>query len=143
MTYLNLLADSTQPNYMSWIIFAVALGLLFAMMFANKNKWDKDRLASLDVKEFIETMRKGSLIDIRKPKEIEESGKIVGSRNFPGKSGAGDARVRKDLPVFIYDQKGNSNLKGIAAKYIKNGAVMVYVLRGGYDAYKSYKEKNN
>ncbi len=126
-----------------WMILAIGIGFLVMLLLSKRNRWDKDRLAYLDTQEFLDTMRKGSLVDTRKEEDIEKTGKIVGSRNFPGASGARDAKVRKDLPIFLYDQAGSNRLKGIAAKYIKNGAVMVYVLKGGYEEYKAYIERRN
>ena len=143
MRLLLFLADegSQTPNIFNWGLLALAIALLATMLITKNSKWDKNKLAVLEIKDFISTMRKGSLIDVRKESEVEK-GKIVGARNFPGSSGAGDAKVRKDLPIFLYDDTGSSKMKSIASKYIKNGAVMVYVLRGGYNAYKEYKEKN-
>lgn len=139
--FVFLAEQAPAPGVWSWLIFAAGIGLLIGLMLTNRNRWDKDKFVTLDVKEFLDTMRKGSLIDTRKEDVVKEKGKIVGSRNFPGKSGAVEAKVRKDIPIFIYDEKGTSNLKGIAAKYIKNGAVIVYALKGGYEAYENYKAK--
>lgn len=142
MYLINILADTTF-NW-TWIMMAGAIGLLLALLIMNRNKWDKEKLAMLDVKDFVEMMRKGSLIDTRKEEEIAATGKIIGSRNFPGKTGASEAKVRKDLPIFLYDQNGStSKMKSIGAKYIKNGAVMVYILKGGYQSFLEYKEKNS
>ena len=140
LEHINLFADA-QPFSWSWLIFAAGIGLLAGLMITNRNRWDKEKFVVLDTKEFLDTMRKGTLIDVRKEEEINKTGKIVGSRHFPGKSGATDARVRKDIPIFIYDQKGSSSLKGIAAKYIKNNAVIVYAMKGGYEAYEQLKSK--
>ena len=118
----------------SWLIIAAGLGIMLGLLVSNRNKWDKTKLSVLNIEDFLNTMRKGSLIDVRKPEEFEK-GKIVGARNFPRKSGATDGRVRKDLPIFIYDEAGSSSMRGIGAKYIKKGAVQVYILKGGYKAY--------
>ena len=145
MRFLSILADGStqQLGTWYWMILAIGIGFLVMLLLSKRNKWDKDKLATLDTQEFLDTMRKGSLIDVRKESEINETGKIVGSRNFPGASGANDAKVRKDLPIFLYDQSGSNRLKSIAAKYIRNGAVMVYILKGGYEEYKAYIERRN
>ena len=141
VNFIKLLAEGQQNMSWSWLIFAAGIGLLAGLMFTNRNRWDKEKFVVLEPKEFLDTMRKGTLIDTRKEEVINEKGKIIGSRNFPGKSGATDSKVRKDIPIFIYDEKGASSLKGIAAKYIKNGAVIVYALKGGYEAYEELKNK--
>ncbi len=141
LNFIKLLADGSQPSTWSWLIFAAGIGLLAGLMITNRNRWDKEKFVVLEPKEFLDTMRKGTLIDVRKEEIVNEKGKIIGSRHFPGKSGATDSKVRKDIPIFIYDEKGSSSLKGIAAKYIKNGAVIVYALKGGYEAYEEFKSK--
>ena len=73
-----------------------------------------------------------------KNKETDESN-IVGAKLCPGGSGAGSGQIRKDIPIFIYDQDGKKAY-GIAKKYVRSGAVMVYYMKGGYNAYILEKE---
>ena len=101
------------------------------------NKVDKDKYQSLNYKDFMDMKRKGTLIDIRK-KDLFEESKIVGAKNYPGKSGA-KASVRRDIPIFIYDQDGRK-AEGAAKAYVRSGAVMVYYLKGGFKQYLNEKE---
>ena len=45
----------------------------------------------------MDTKRKGTLIDCRKEKDFNES-KIVGAKNYPGRSGAKSGQIRRDIP---------------------------------------------
>ena len=120
----------------TYIFIAIVLGLLIGMIF-SKNKVDKDKYQSLSYKDFMEMKRKGTLIDVRK-KELFEENKIVGAKNYPGKSGA-KASIRRDIPIFIYDQDGR-RAEGCAKSYVRSGAVMVYFLKGGFKEYLVNKE---
>lgn len=115
----------------TYLLLAIGIGLLAGLLISKRGKVDKSKIATLKKDEFYETMRKGTLIDVRK-KDAYENGKILGSRNYPGKSGAKNAAVRKDLPIFIYDDRGTGSAYQIAKAYVKAGAVMVYILSGGY-----------
>lgn len=117
----------------SWLFIAVALGLLGGMFISKRNKYDKAKIAVLPKEEFFNTMRKGTLIDTRKAEEYDK-GKILGAKNFPNKTGVKDSAVRKDIPIFIYDEKGGSKIYNIAKSYVKKGAVMVYILKEGYES---------
>jgi len=123
----------------SYLFIAVAIGLLFGLIISKNKQFDKSRLQFLDVKEFADTMRKGTLVDIRSEKEFDID-KIIGAKNFKGKSGASSSAVRKDIPIFLYDEKG-SKVNSCAKSYVRKGAVMVYMLKGGFEAYKAYKDK--
>ena len=120
----------------TYVFIAIVLGLLIGMIF-SKNKVDKDKYQSLNYKDFMDMKRKGTLIDIRK-KDLFEESKIVGAKNYPGKSGA-KASVRRDIPIFIYDQDGRK-AEGAAKAYVRSGAVMVYYLKGGFKQYLNEKE---
>lgn len=130
---------ATSSFSWQYLLIAIAFGLLLGLMFMNKNKVDKTKMSVLDLDEFLNTMRKGNLIDTRKAESFE-AGKILGSRNYPGKSGAKNSAVRKDIPIFLYDEKGGASIEGIAKAYVKQGAVMVYTLKGGYQGYLKNKK---
>ena len=68
MRLLLFLADegSQTPNIFNWGLLALAIALLATMLITKNSKWDKNKLAVLEIKDFISTMRKGSLIDVRK-----------------------------------------------------------------------------
>ena len=136
---INLLADSSfNPIY---LIVAILLGLFVGLLIAKNGKIDKTKIQGLNVKDFLDTKRKGTLVDCRK-EELFKENKIVGAKNFPGKSGAKTSQVRKDIPIFIYDQNGKKAYS-IAKKYVKYDAVMVYYMIGGFEEYTKSKEGNN
>ena len=120
----------------TYLFIAIVLGLLIGMIF-SKNKVDKDKYQTLNYKDFMDMKRKGTLVDCRK-KEQFENNKIVGAKNYPGKSGA-KSNIRRDIPIFIYDQDGR-RAQGIAKAYVRGGAVMVYYLSGGFKTYLNEKE---
>lgn len=133
---LIMLAESSF-NW-TYILMAITAGLLVSMLFLRRGNIDKTKISELSVDDFLNTMRKGTLVDTRKAELVEE-GKILGAKSFPKKSGAGDSQIRKDIPIFLYDQNGK-NVYSYAKSYVKNGAVMVYTLKGGYI---EYMNKNN
>ncbi len=132
-----LLADATQFNP-TYLFLAITIGLLVGLFLTKRGKVDKTKIQGLDVKEFMDTKRKGTLVDIRNAKAFELE-KLVGAKNFPGGSGARSGMIRKDIPIFIYDQNGKSAYR-VAKSYVRNGAIMVYYMKGGYDAYKGEKK---
>ena len=123
----------------SYLLIAASVGILIALLVLRKNDYDKSKIQVLSVDDFVNTMRKGTLIDTRKH-DIYEQGKILGAKNYPGASGAKDSTVRKDIPIFLYDQTGKS-APNYAKNYAKANAVMVYILKGGYEAFLESKKK--
>jgi len=117
----------------SSFIFILLLVLLLVFSMSGRKRIDKSRIKKLPKKEFLDTKRMGTLVDVRKDKTADET-KMVGARLFPGKSGAKDARIRKDIPIFIYDQNGK-RAYSVAKAYVKEGATMVYYLDGGLNNY--------
>lgn len=133
----NMFFAETGGFDFTYIFIAIVLGLLIGMIF-SKNKVDKDKYQALDYKEFMDMKRKGTLIDVRKSDLFDEN-KIVGAKSYPGKSGA-KANVRRDIPIFIYDQDGKK-ASSVSKAYVRGGAVMVYYLKGGFKAYLEEKER--
>lgn len=124
----------------SFLFIAIGLGLLFGLILTKRGTVDKSKYQGLEVKEFCELMRKGTLIDIRGSKQYSQDDKIVGAKNYANASGATSGLIRKDIPVYIYDQNG-SRSQGVAKTYVRKGYVMVYFLKGGLNAYKEYKRR--
>ncbi len=122
-----------------YILIASTVGILIALLVMRRNDFDKSKIQQLSIDDFVNTMRKGTLIDARKH-DLFEQGKILGARNYPGSSGAKDSTVRKDIPIFLYDQNGKQAYS-YAKSYAKQNAVMVYILKGGYEAYLESKNK--
>lgn len=129
-----LLADF---NFYSLAI-AVVLGLgLGWIMVRNKNV-DYTKISYLKRDDFVQNMRKGQLVDIRKKVDFEKD-KIKGARNFKVSSITGKStRLRKDQAVYVYCQNGKKS-KSAAKKLLKNNYNIVYVLKGGLDAYNNPK----
>ena len=71
------------------------------------------------------------LMNWRIPELIEGNDSV---KLIPNKSGAKSSQVRKDIPIFIYDENGKRALN-IAKAYVKAGAEMVYYLKGGYQSF--------
>ena len=124
----------------TFLFLAITLGLLMGLILTKNGKVDKSKIAVLDYKEFMETKRKGTLVDIRRKDDFEKE-KIVGAKNMPGRSGAKDSTIRKDIPIFIYDENGR-NSYSVAKAYVKAGACMVYCLKNGYQSYANEKKGN-
>ncbi len=117
-------------------IMLITLIVMLAVMFIQKRaQYDKGRLSKLNRKDFLDTMRKGTLIDVRKPEQFKED-KILGAKNYPGKSGTREGSIRKDIPIFIYDQDGK-RAASVGKEFVRNGATMVYILKGGFNVYKN------
>jgi len=116
------------------IAIAAVLGLgLGWLMMRNQGK-DFSKISVLKRKDFIDNMRKGQLVDIRKSAEFEEN-KIKGARNFQKRQlTAKTSKLRKDKPVYLYCQNGKKSKK-VAKSLIRKDYQLVYVLDGGLDAY--------
>lgn len=116
------------------IALAAVLGLgLGWLMMRNQGK-DFSRISILKRKDFVDNMRKGQLVDIRKKAEFEQD-KIKGARNFtPGQMKAKISKLRKDQPVYLYCQNGKKS-KRVSRDLIRKDYQQVYVLDGGLDSY--------
>ena len=90
----------------------------------------KKAVVNLSEKEFIENMRKGQLVDLRKKEEFEE-GHINGARNIPFVMlTRNPGRLRKDLPIYLYCEKGKVSKRAALVLYGK-GYEQIYQLDGG------------
>jgi rhodanese-related sulfurtransferase len=120
----------------SWwsLALAIVLGLgLGWIMVRNQNK-DYSKISVLSREDFIQNMRKGQLIDIRKKADYDED-KIKGARNFKIRALTGKAtKLRRDQAIYVYCQNGRKS-KSAAKKLIGKNYNTVYVLDGGLDAY--------
>ena len=120
-----------------FLILAVLIGLLAGSLLSRRGKVDKSKISGIDLDTFMDMKRKGTLVDIRK-ESLYKMGKIIGAKNMPNSSGAKNSSIRKDIPIFIYDEDGRK-ANGVAKNYVRNGAVMVYYLKGGYKEYNKEK----
>lgn len=113
------------------IVAGLAIGLVL-MYFKNR---DFSNVFVITLKDFVDNMRKGQLIDVRK--KIENSNdKIKGARNYSiRKLGSKHVNLRKDQSIYIYCENGKLS-KRAAKKLSKNGFSNIYVLSNGYANYK-------
>ena len=68
---------------MDWrlLIIAIILGIILGL-FIMMRRESKKAVVNLSEKEFVENMRKGQLVDLRKKEEFDQ-GHINGARNIP------------------------------------------------------------
>lgn len=86
----------------------------------------------LTPEDFRKDIRKMQVIDVRERPEFE-AGHILGARNIAFTTFKERfAEIRKDQPVYLYDQR--TSLSGRAAAFLKKkGYSQIYILKGGYD----------
>lgn len=85
----------------------------------------------LEEEAFTEGMRKAQVIDLREKNDFDK-GHILGARNVPySMLKQRYAEIRKDLPVYLYDQ-GMSMSTRAAASLGKQGYQDIYILKNGY-----------
>lgn len=121
---------------MDWlsIFLAVGLGLGVGWLMVRANKTDYSKIHVIKKNDFVNNMRKGQLIDIRK-KDAYEQDKIKGARNIPVSNMTSKySKVRKDQSVYLYCDNGRKS-KRAARKLSRNGYADIYVLDGGFKAY--------
>lgn len=120
----------------SWIINIVVLLIILAIIF-----WEvylrvivKKYATTLTEEEFRSGMRRAQIIDVRE-KDVFDASHILGARNIPY-TVLDDflESIRKDQPVYIYDQKKNLSIR-TANKLRKAGYRDIYILKDGYDSW--------
>ena len=125
----------------SWLIALIVLAVIIIVLVLNA--WLSMRgVNMLTEEEFSKDLRKVQLIDIRE-KDKFNHGHILGAINIPmstfqmKKSG-----IRKDIPVYLYDQSGNTALR--AARLLKkDGHTDINILKKGISQWKGkIKSKN-
>ena len=121
-------------NVLDWIL-PIGLGLLAGVLIATRKHHDYAKITTLSAEEFRQNMRKGQLIDLR-PEKAHAVRRINGSRNFPKTSlFANLHKIRRDLPVFLYDEKPGATERNVARKLTRKGYKPVYVLQDGFAAW--------
>ena len=125
----------------SWLIALIVLAVIIIVLVLNA--WLSMRgVNMLTEEEFSKDLRKVQLIDIRE-KDKFNHGHILGARNIPmstfqmKKSG-----IRKDIPVYLYDQSGNTALR--ATRLLKkDGRTDINIRKKGISQWKGkIKSKN-
>jgi rhodanese-related sulfurtransferase len=118
----------------SWLL-PIGLGLALGLLIAMRKKYDYSQIILLKAEEFRANMRKGQLIDIRPTVEFNKR-RINGSRNFEKMSLFSSLhKIRKDQPVFLYDQQESTHLKRVSKKLLRKGFHPIYVLSSGLQHY--------
>ena len=116
---------------MDWrlLIIAIILGIILGL-FIMMRRESKKAVVNLSEKEFVENMRKGQLVDLRKKEEFDQ-GHINGARNIPFVMlTRNPGKLRRDLPIYLYDQKGKVCKRAALVLYGK-GYENIYQLEGG------------
>lgn len=116
---------------MNWplLIIAILLGLVIGLWIVMRRE-SKKSVINLTEEEFVEQMRKGQLIDLRKKEEFDQ-GHINGARNIPfALLTRNPGRLRKDLPIYLYCEKGKVSKRAALVLYGK-GYEQIYQLNGG------------
>ena len=116
---------------MDWrlLIIAIILGIILGL-FIMMCRESKKAVVNLSEKEFVENMRKGQLVDLRKKEEFDQ-GHINGARNIPFVMlTRNPGKLRRDLPIYLYCEKGKICKRAALVLYGK-GYENIYQLEGG------------
>lgn len=116
---------------MNWslIIVAILLGIALGLWIMLRRE-SKKAVTLLSEKEFVENMRKGQLVDLRKKEEFD-AGHINGARNIPFVNlTRNPGKLRCDLPIYLYCEKGKVCKRAALVLYGK-GYENIYQLQGG------------
>ena len=116
---------------MDWrlLIIAIILGIILGL-FIMMRRESKKAVVNLSEKEFVENMRKGQLVDLRKKEEFDQ-GHINGARNIPFVMLTHNpGKLRRDLPIYLYCEKGKVCKRAALVLYGK-GYENIYQLEGG------------
>lgn len=127
-----------------WIINLILITILLAM---GGNELYLRIMAKRSAKtitedEFKENMRKAQIIDVRE-KDSFDAGHILGARSMPYTMMKTTLNsIRKDQPVYIYDQKKSLSIR-TANLLRKKGYTDLYILKGGYEGWTGKTKKKN
>ena len=116
---------------MDWrlLIIAIILGIILGL-FIMMRRESKKAVVNLSEKEFVENMRKGQLVDLRKKEEFDQ-GHINGARNIPFVMlTRNPGKLRRDLPIYLYCEKCKVCKRAALVLYGK-GYENIYQLEGG------------
>ncbi len=119
------------------VVFGVMLGQWFSSKTMKKKMYHRIKIVPVDV--FKKNMRKGQLIDLRKSDRFEKD-RIKGARNFSMRylKNKRQTLVRKDQDLYLYCQNGKKSAR-VARKLLSRFPKELYVLDGGFNAYKASK----
>ena len=116
---------------MDWSLLIIAIILEIILgLFIMMRRESKKAVVNLSEKEFVENMRKGQLVDLRKKEEFDQ-GHINGARNIPFVMlTRNPGKLRRDLPIYLYCEKGKVCKRAALVLYGK-GYENIYQLEGG------------
>lgn len=127
-----------------WIINIILITIILAMG-ANElylRIMAKRSAKTITEDEFKEGMRKAQVIDVRE-KDSFDAGHILGARSMPYTTIKTTLNsIRKDQPVYIYDQKKSLSIR-TANQLRKKGYTNLYILKGGYEGWSGKTKKKN
>ncbi|HET7579748.1 MAG TPA: rhodanese-like domain-containing protein [Bacillales bacterium] len=114
---------------MQYVLIAIIVA--FLVYFAVSRLSQRRYLKTLTEEEFRNGYRKAQLIDVREPNEFK-NGHILGARNIPmSQLKMRLTEIRKDKPVYLYDQNGVRSAR-TAAVLKKKGYQDLNQLKGGF-----------
>ncbi|MBO0467354.1 rhodanese-like domain-containing protein [Enterococcus plantarum] len=127
-----------------WIINGILVTILLAMGINELylRIMAKRSAKTITEEEFKEGMRKAQIIDVRE-KDSFDAGHILGARSMPYTTIKTTLNsIRKDQPVYIYDQKKSLSIR-TANQLRKKGYKDLYILKGGYEGWTGKTKKKN
>jgi len=114
---------------MQYVLLVVLVAII--VYFIVSRLMQRRYLKTLSEEEFRNGYRKAQLIDVREPDEFK-GGHILGARNIPmSQIKMRLAEIRKDKPVYLYDQNGARSAR-TAALLKKKGYQDLNQLKGGF-----------
>jgi len=118
-------------NFFTIALGAIA-GLATALFLHLRRQMDKN-VNYLNEEDFINGMRKGQLIDIRK-KDAYNEGHINGSRNHPFHQLTRNYnKLRQDQPIYLVCHNGKMSRR--ASMVLTSKGFRVFALEGGIEAW--------
>ncbi|WP_017755749.1 rhodanese-like domain-containing protein [Calidifontibacillus oryziterrae] len=116
---------------MEFLIALILTIIVIAIYYFGTSLYQKRYLKTLTEEDFKAGYRKAQIIDVREPSEFE-NGHILGARNIPlSQLYARKMEIRKDMPVYLYDQTGFRSARA-AAICKKFGCKDISHLKGGF-----------
>jgi rhodanese-related sulfurtransferase len=118
--------------------------LILVILYPTINRLRAKRVATfIDEETFKAGMRTAQVIDIREAAEFKRR-HILGARNVPASQvKAAEFTLRKDKPIYLYDNKKAQLAGGVALILKKKGYQDIYILKKGIDSWTGkIKEKS-
>lgn len=115
------------------ITIGLIIGLVFYVFFYLRRQMNQN-VRFLDEEEFVNGMRKGQLIDIRKKVAYDE-GHVNGARNLPlTQLTRNYNKLRSDQDIYLVCQDGKMSRRA-TTMLVSKGFSNVYSLKGGIESW--------